>query len=341
MADLFRQLQQELASIDWRIRWRTWSLRVIFSALLMTLSEIVMWENPTAHTLADWIGRAVLYLALGSLLIDLTVRFQARGLPGLLLVSGLYGLVCSGLITRDGLASLPLGLIVHALGLQTGAAFYALLFFVAVMRGRPLKPIELAGAAGIGLLWGIWLKWYPAQPSVGWGAMTIETATTYYIVAAVICGGLLFVLAPNFRVIREQELELSLPEWVIVAVPLLIALAAGAALPGVLPVPSLVIAAVLGALMIQGLITQQVKHEPSLFGYILFSVTNPQTFIIVGLIFLLSGTAGALVVGDNHDSIIGAGTYVLVGAVGALWLPAVSALIGVRAFRRDASGEEQ
>jgi len=76
-------------------RWRQWRLRLIFGVLLMTFSEIVMWENPVAHTPPEWAGRAVLYFALGSILIDLMVL----SIPGILacVFIALFSVVTLGL----------------------------------------------------------------------------------------------------------------------------------------------------------------------------------------------------------------------------------------------------
>ncbi|MHB8624692.1 MAG: hypothetical protein ACYDBJ_06400 [Aggregatilineales bacterium] len=330
-----------LEMFDLQARWRQWSLRLIFSALLMTFSEIIMWENPVAHTPQEWVGRAVLYFALGSVLIDLTVRFQAREIAVLAMVSGLYGLLSGVLVTRDALSSLPLSLIVHALGLQTGAGLYALLFFLLVMRGRQPRPLEIGLAGAVGVLWGIWVKWYPAQPSVGWGVMTIETATLYLIAGAVLTGALLLWVGRSFQVVREEELQLNPVEWVIVVVPLAIAFVAGLLTPGVIPIGALLIVIGIGAVMVVALLLQKVKFEPSVLAEILFSAPNPSTFVILGVVFLVAGTISAAIIGDDRNSIIGAAAYIAVGAVGLLWLPAASALIGLRAYQRDRAENQE
>lgn len=99
---------------------------MILGAMLLAISEIVMWQNPPAHSLLEWATRAVLYVALAAILIDVTVRFQAHEIAALGLVCGLYGLVCGTIVTHNALNALPISLIVRALGLQTGAAFYGL-----------------------------------------------------------------------------------------------------------------------------------------------------------------------------------------------------------------------
>jgi nicotinamide riboside transporter PnuC len=315
--------------------WHAWSLRLIFGAALMIFSEIIMWEDPTAHTIPEWIGRAVLYLALAALIVDLAIRLQVREIAGLAMLSGLYGLLSGILINHDALIGLPLGLIVHALGLQTGAALYALLFFVTVMKGHQPTRLEIVIAVAIGVLWGIWLKWYPAQPSVGWEPTTIETATLYLIGGAVIVGGLLALTAPTFRVVRESDLALKLWEWPIVIIPLAIALVLGLLNTEIIPLGPLLIAVVVGAVMVVALLIQRVPNEPSIMAEMLFSLPNPFTFVILSVAVLLAGTFSATIIGDDPNSIIGSATYILIGAIGSLWLPVASAVIGVRVYRRS------
>jgi len=313
---------------------KAWSMRLIFGAMLMVFSEIIMWENPTAHTFPEWIGRAILYLVLGALTIHLAVWLQVREIAGLAMLSGLYGLLSGVLINHDALIGLPLGLVVHALGLQTGAALYALLFFIAVMKGRQPTRLEIGIAVVIGILWGIWLKWYPIQKSVGWEPTTIETATLYLIGGAVIVGVLLMVIAPSFRVVREDDLTLKLWEWPIVIIPLVIALILGLLDPTVIPLFPLLVAIAVGIVIVGALWIQRVPNEPSIMAEMLFSLPNPVTFVFLGIAVLLAGTFSATLIGDNPDSIIGIVTYILIGIIGSLWLPAASALIGVRVYRR-------
>lgn len=315
--------------------WKTWSLRLIFGVALLVFSEIIMWENPTAHTIPEWGARVVLYLALGTLIVDLAIRLQVREIAGLAMLSGLYGLLCGILINHDALIGLPLGLVVHALGLQTGAALYALLFFITVMRGRQTTRLEIGIAIAIGVLWGIWLKWYPVQSSVGWEPATIQTATLYLIGGAVIVGALLVLVSPNFQVVRESDLALKPLEWPLVIVPLAIALGLGLRDADVIPIFPLLVAVAVGAVIIAALLIQRVPNEPSIMAEMLFSLPNLFTFVILSVALLVAGTLSATIIGDNPDSIIGTVTYILIGAVGSIWLPAASAIIGVRVYRRS------
>ncbi len=294
-----------------------------------------MWQNPPSHSLLEWAVRAIEYTALAAILIDVTVRFQAHEIAALLLVGGLYGLVCATIVTHNALESLPLTLIVRAMGLQTGAGLYGLLFFLIVMRGRQVEPREIGGAVAIGLAWGIWIKWYPVQPSVAWGDVPIETATLYFVAAFVIIGLLIVLVGPRFRVVREQELQLLWWEWIITGAPLAIGLIAGMLDVTVIPVLPLVLIIAISGFVIGALMLQKFGFEPSIMSQVLITVPNGQNYIILALAFLVAGTLGATLIGSNPTSLIGAGLYIGIAAIGSLWLPAVSALVGLRAYRRE------
>ncbi len=320
--------------INPRARLPIWGLRLIMGAVLLTFSEVVMWQNPPEHTPLDWIARAVLYIALASILIDVTVRFQAHEIAGLALISGLYGLLSSAIVSHSVFTTLPWNLLLRGLGLQTGAGLYSLLFFVIVMRGRQLVLRELIGAASIGLLWGIWIKWYPVQPNIHWGLVAIESATLYLIGGFVLTGVLFLLVGPRFGVIREKDFQLLWWEWIVVGTPLFLALIIGMLDANVIPVLPLALVAVLIGIVLGALFLQRHGYEPSILAQVLFAAPNAQSYVILSVVFLVVGTFGSLLVADG-DSPLGIAAYFLIISLGALWLPAASALVGIRAYRRE------
>lgn len=324
---LFRQIRV-------RERLPIWGIRLILGAVLLTFSEIVMWQNPPSYSALDWISRTVLYVALAAILIDVTVRFQANEIAGLALVGGLYGLLSSTIVSHSAFTGLPWSLLLRGMGLQTGAGLYGLLFFVLVMRGKQIGLREIAAAAATGLLWGIWIKWYPVQQVVGWGAVTIESATLYLIGGFAITGALFLLVGPRFRVLREKDMQLQWWEWIIAGAPLFVALIVGMLDANVIPVLPLAVVAVIGGFVIGALLLQRYGYEPSILAQITFAAPNAQTYVILSIVFLVAGTIGALLT-TNADSPLGAIAYFVIIGAGSLWLPAASALVGLRAYRRE------
>src|SRR4051812_13766558 len=157
-----RQLPQLRRKIRVRERLPIWGLRLLLGVMLFTLSELVMWQNPPAHSLLDWSVLLILYVCLAAILMDIVIRFQVNGPATLVLASGVYGLVSSIAINHSALDNLdagPYGLLVRGLGLQTAAGLYGLLLFIVVMRGKPAESLQVFGAMAIGALWGIWVHW--------------------------------------------------------------------------------------------------------------------------------------------------------------------------------------
>ncbi len=318
-------------------RLPVWGLRLIFGMILMTFSELVMWQNPVAHTLIDWPVLLVLYVALAAIMMDLVVRFQARQLTELLLISGIYGMASAAIISHSAFDNYPFGLIIRALGLQTGAGFYGLMLFVTIMRGRPIDWRYIGAAIGIGLLWGIWLHWYPIQQRINWGLVPIATAQLYILPALVLIGLLFFFVAPRFRFLLERQMQLLWWEVIVVGLPLFIALLVGmlqtnAAQESLIPVIPMVILIVIGGCITWALFYQRHGYEPSILAQMIYVAPNTVSFIILAITFLFAGT---LVYGliDGPDSPIGVAVYLLVFVFGTGWLPLTSLLMFWRYYR--------
>jgi hypothetical protein len=206
---------------------------------------------------------------------------------------------------------------------------------VLVMRGRDVEPIHLIGAAAIGVLWGIWVRWYPVQPTVGWGAVPIETASLYIVGGFVVIGALLILIGPRFRVVREQEFQLLWWEAILVGIPLFVGLVGGMLDANVIPVLPLLIVLAISAVFVRALFLQTHGHDPSIIAEMTITAPNAQTYVLLSITFLVAGTLSAAVIGSDPNTIIGAGTYIVIAALGGLWPPAAVALIGVRAYRRE------
>jgi hypothetical protein len=262
---------------------------------------------------------------LAALLLDFTVRFQARNIASLLMVSGAYALIQSAVLNPGTLANLPISLLVRGLGLQTAAAVYGLLFFVLVMRGKQPDGLQVIGALAIGLLWGGWLHWYPLQDSVQWGEVSLANAQAYAVVFLVLIGLLFFLIGPRFRVVKEKQFELLWWERIVVVVPLFAALLIGM-LQNVIPAVPLIVIALIGAFVGWALIFQREGYEPSILAEMMFSAPNMITHIVLSFVFFAAGTLAYGLIQDK-DAEVGVVIYVLVLGFGVLWLPAASVLI--------------
>jgi hypothetical protein len=305
---------------------------MLLGGVLLTFSEIVMWQNPPAYTALDWLIRILLYVCIASLILDFTSRFQARDLPGIVLIGGLYGLLATAFISRDIYVNLPWYLLLRGMGLQTGAGIYGLVFFVLVLQGRPIDWRALVGAGAVGALWGIWIKWYPIQPQINWTPVTIESATIYFLIAAAILGVMFIFIAPRFGIVKEQSFELEWYEAILIGIPPFFSLLIG--LFDEVRIPAFgffQVAGVISVVMV-ALILNRRQGEVSYLANLTFIAPNPQTFIFLAITFLIAGTVSSLWV-TEVDSPIGNAAYWIVLIASWIWLPASVSWIGVRAYR--------
>src|SRR5258708_2620081 len=330
-----RQLPQLRRKIRVRERLPIWGLRLVLGFMLFTLSELVMWQNPTAHAIIDWPVLLILYICLASILMDIVVRFQVNEPATLLLASGIYGLVSSIVMkhsARDIMDAGPYGLVVRGCGLQTAAGLYGLLLCVVVMRGRSAESLQVVGAMAIGVLWGVWVHWYPLQDVArGWQQVPIEEASLYILAALVAIGLLITFAAPRFRFVREQQMELLWWEAIAVGIPLFIALLVGMA-QNVVPALPLLIFIGVGAFLVWALSYQRQGTDPSILAEITFTAPNTITYIVLAVAFLVAGTVAYSLV-DGKDSKVGIAVYWIAFAFGTFGLPVALLIIFWRVFR--------
>jgi hypothetical protein len=318
-----------------RIRERLpiWGLRLILGVILTTLSELVMWPNPPAHALFDWPVLLVLYVALAAILMDLTVRFQARGIATILLVSGLCGLVSGAIINRSTFSALPYSLIAQGLGMQTGAMLFGLLLYVSIMRGKQVNALQVAAAAALGVLWGIWVHWSPLRSSAKWGLVPIETAQLYMLPALLLIGALVAVAAPRFRFFREKQMELAWWETIVAGAPLFIVLIVGM-LQSIIPFLWMIAVIAIGGFIVWTLFQSRGGYEPSILAEALFAAPNTITYIVLAITFLMAGTIAYNFVTDA-DSPVGIVVYLIILACGFAWLPGASILLLLQVLRQQ------
>jgi hypothetical protein len=308
--------------IDLKDRLPVWRLRLVFGGTLMLFSELV-----------EWPVLLVLYVALGSIMLDLIARFGAFTPAALGLASGVYGVVAGSVINHAAFENLPYGLLVRAMGLQVGAGYLALILFVVVLRGRPPELPHLGIAALIGLAWGIWLHWWPIQPSAGWGLVTMEYAQLVLIVGLVLVGALYAIVAPRFGILRETQMGLYWWEMILVGVPLFITLLVGM-VQRVIPFGPLLFPAAIGGFCIWALRQQSREDEPSVLGNLTFLAPNLISYVALAVAFLLAGALAYPLVADM-DSPLGVALYVILLGFGSAWLPFASGLILWAGLRRS------
>lgn len=315
-----------------RERWTGWGARLSFAALLLMFSELVVWQRPTSYTTQEWLALGGLYLAFGALALDLMVRLRVNEIFSLFLLAGLYGLVNATLISHVTSTDLPLSLLVRPMAAQPLAFMGALGAFRLMSSGRATGPLDAAIALALGLVWGVWVRWFPIVSDDPVPAAAIGEALAALAVAGVVCMLLRFV-TPPVEIFRREDWQLEWAEWIVMAAVPLVALVYGYNQAQVSE-PALFALVMLGSFIASLVyVTARLRRESSL----LDSITpprrpNPAAWLILLLPFLLAGWIGYRLPGSGESSIQ---SDILFGALigfALFWPPAVSVLSGLRAY---------
>jgi len=307
-----------------------WGARLSFAGVLLVFSELVVWQRPGAYSATEWAGVALVYVALAAALLDLLARFDVNDALSLMLAAGIYGLLDATLISHVTTRDLPLSLLVRPLGAQPLAFVAALGAFRLLGRGRAPRRWELLAALGIGLAWGVWVRWLPVASQDATPAASARDALAALFVALIAL--LAWRYLTPWGVERREDWRLRPVEWGAVAGVLVGALALALARDA-LPTAGLPVVAGLVAFLGSVLYATQTLRAPRSY---LAEVTPPgmplpAAWLAVIALFLLAGWVGLNLPGSGESSLVSDLLFGGLAAFGGLWPPVVSALIGVRA----------
>ncbi len=297
-------------------------LRALLAVLLLFGSEIVLWRNPSARDLPEWFLLAGGYLALGTLLLDALVRFRVRDMFAGLLLAGVYGLA-QALLFAPATPDLDLfyHLVTLALGAHTLLGAASLGLWIMLLRGHIGRGVWV-GSALVGLAWGVWVRWGPIETTLpmmlAYGAAVLLLALLLWVMSRPRLGALL-------------DLRLSLLEGLLVLVALgviFVLQSSFTVFDPLFTITGIILLAYCGLIL---------WYQTSARPVSVFSIMQPLAPLPVrtaAMLFLLGGTAGYLFPfapdGQQRDVIIA-----LFSTFGLVWLPTVSLVLGIRAYRRQ------
>lgn len=321
-----RQLLQE--------RGPGWDVRLSFAALLLVFSELVVWQTPGAFNALEWAGLAALYVALAAIMLDLIARLKINDVFSLFLLAGLYGLLNATLISHVTARDLPLSLIIRPFGAQPLAFLLALGSFHILASGRATGPLDFVIALVAGLAWGIWVRWFPLASDEPVPDVPIATALAVTGVGLVAVAAIRFALSPA-SLYRREDWLLPSGGWLAAGSVLGAALVIGAA-QGLISRVDVGLTLMLGwvmGLMLYGTLTIR-PARTMLDGLTPLRRPNLAAWLVIVMPFLVSGWIGYGLPGSGETS---PQSDLLFGALtgfGVVWPPAISTLIGIRAFIR-------
>lgn len=315
-----------------RHRLHGWRVRLIFGALLLVFSELVIWQTPTQFDALEWAGLALLYLALAAAALDLIERVHAHDVFSLLLIAGLYGLANATLISHITTRDLPISLLVRPLAAQPLAFLGAVAALRLLLSGRPSGPLQFLAALAAGALWGIWVRWLPVVSDEPVPAVDLDTALAVTGIGLGACALLSLLLRPGAPG-TAHGWRLGPVEWAIVLAVVLAALALGLS-GGAIDrggVGIVVALMVFMAVIVQ--VTLAMRPRRSL----LDAITPPRApnlpaWLVLVVPFLLAGWVGYSLPGSGDNSAQSDLLFGMLTGFGLVWLPGVSMVVGVRAF---------
>ena len=315
----------------------SWSIRLLLAALLFFCSEILLWTNPPNRNLLDWLLLIVGYVALSALLLEIAARYRLRDVYGLLMLAGIYGMA-NGLILNphSALIDVPRTLISRAMGAHAFAGLIGLALFFGLAKGsfrsRRTLIAALVIAVIVGIGWGTWAHWSPVE----FGSLDESAPGTLALYTGI--GVVLIILALlGVRRYGGESTDLSLDRrgWAFTLM-VLMGLLVLHLLQGEADLLSLTVIVTLSAFSIMIIWFQKRKKGVTL----LDNVGNASpawaslALLIVG--FAVAGAVGySLPRGDVTNDPL-ALISALFTAYGLIWLPAVSIVLGARAFSRQA-----
>ncbi|MBI5668924.1 MAG: hypothetical protein HZC41_13035 [Chloroflexi bacterium] len=309
---------------------------LLLAMLLAFGSEVLVWTNPVDREPLDWPLMLVAYTAVAAILLDLLVRYRVRDLFGTLLLTGVYSLLASLTLNPEAmLADLPRTLVTRIMGAHALLALEMVGLFLALTTG--LRPragrILLVGGLVVGLAWGMWVRWFPAE--AGYPAVSLPVMLAY---GAAFTGVIvaLRALLPRLGAITPEDLRLSRRGWLVVTLALA-GLTIMRELQGAIPVTALLMVLPLLALCLVILwFRGRARGSTLLDGHL-----PPAPLAWGWLIVAAAGFLGAAVAGYNLPLLqVGEFTQLrLIGigftAYGLAWLPTVSLVLGVQAYLRQ------
>ncbi len=318
-----------------RPRLPVWRARLIFGALLLVFSELIVWQTPTRFSVPEWAGIAVLYVALAAAALDLIEHTRANDIFSLLLIAGLYGLANATLISHITTRDLPISLLVRPMAAQPLAFLGALAAFRLLLSGHPTGPLHFGFALVAGALWGIWVRWLPVVSDEPIPVVDLDTALAVTGIGLLACAVIALLARPTGPIL-PRAWRLHPAEWVLVGAALLAALGIGVE-AGEIDRAGIGVIGVLVVFMGMILyVTLPMRLLTSVPGALTPQAPNIPAWLVLVVPFLLAGWAGYSLPGSGDHAAQSDLLFGTLTGIGLVWLPGVSIVVGVRAFMQIA-----
>lgn len=145
--------------------YRIWALRLLLAMLLLAGCELLLWPvAPDERSLREWLFLLPVYVAVGTLALDLMARYRIRDIYDVMTVAGIVGLLVGLIANPDtALIEFPRTLLTRVMGGYVALSLGMIgLWAVLTGAGLPRYRLLLLGYAVFGgFYWGTWMRWSP------------------------------------------------------------------------------------------------------------------------------------------------------------------------------------
>jgi hypothetical protein len=311
---------------------RVWTT-LFLAALLAFGSEVLLWPHAGGKTAIGWLAALVGYPAIAAVLLVLAARFRMRDAFGVLALAGVYGVLNGLLINPDtALADVPRTWFTRVMGAHVFVGLLMLALFLSLRRPWTRARTIVIGAVVVllGVAFGTWGRWSPELYAGGGQVdrLVLHLVSMGMCVLVVVAGAVLASRSAGFA--PNTRLAVLLPALALLGLGIM------RALEGALDGLSLGVTGTFALLAVGVLYYQQRQKGPTLLDGLdalpspgsLYYLAMYATFFYGGtyLGYFLERGEGA------RDSVYVIGVIFL--AYGIVWLPALAAVLGARAFIR-------
>lgn len=313
-----------------------WLIRLLLAVCLFFSGEVLLWTD-TTRPLWGWPLVVIGYIAVAALLLDFIRRFKVYELFGLLVLAGVYAVLAGGLLNpATTLIDLPRTFVTRVMGAQFVAGALGMGLFFWLMRPTRLHPLGLMLTAIGGGLWAVWVR---GQNLLVYTPPAADLSPLLAIGLA--AGSLGFAVALAAWIMRTPHDADALalkPVGAVATLGVLAALTAFWMWRGALDGVGLAYLLTVGLFCVVMLWFQE-RRVP---GHLLSTRDVGAATVngMIGYLFVFVLVAGGVLVGVGWEGGILRQVFeamaLVISVMGLVWLPGVSLVLGVRAYRQQA-----
>ncbi|MBK9122258.1 MAG: hypothetical protein IPM16_03920 [Chloroflexi bacterium] len=311
--------------------------RLLLAILWAIGAEVLLWSYPPDRSVIDWILTLAGYGVLAYALVDLAIRWRLRDLYGVAPLGGLAALLYALVVNPQfTLIDIPRTLVTRAMGSHALLFMGMLLLWLVMLRAVPLQRLLVPLAALIGVCWGTWVRYAPILTDIPGPTLTDPTLFLIVGIGVVALIGGVGLIGSRTPLARGEALLMQPAEAVVVGFAA-IALVYRQLDLGAIDLESRGLVVGLIGLCLAML---WFRKDTS-YGYLVgdVRVDPPWGTWFAGMMAFLIGASVAFsapIIGDDSINQVAA-IAALFTLFGAIWLPGVSVILGLRAVLRQVS----